>query len=314
MTFMICALSIIIVSWNTRELLRACLATIPLPRVGDEWEVLVVDNNSSDGSADMVRREFPSVSVIEARSNLGFARANNLALAQARGRHVLFLNSDTEIVDASTVSRLVAQLEINPSLGAVGPRLVLPMGGVQFVCARDFPTLWNQFCEAVFLSHVFRGSRLFSGIELFHWDHLDSRSVECLSGAALMVRGELVRTLGGFDDQFFMYSEDVDLCWRIKEEGYSVAYLADTEILHHAGGSSRKRGAEFFAAVMLRESRYRFFLKHRGTKVALLFRVIVALGALARLSAWVLFPEKGAKSFRVLAWSLGLSDTAKLKQ
>jgi GT2 family glycosyltransferase len=279
--------SIVIVTWNTRDLLRGCLRSIGAAGRGGGIEVIVVDNASTDGTAEMVAREFPDVRLVASATNDGFGRANNRGAAEARGEYILLLNPDTE-VGPQSVARLRDVLQREPRVGMAGCALVGTDGRIQYTCARRLPTAFNQFCHLSGLSRLFRGSPWFATVEMDYWDHGDSRDVECLSGACMMIRRALFEELHGFDESLFMYAEDVDLCYRVGRLGWRIHYLADERILHYGGQSSGQRETSFFSAVLQRHSNNYFLRKSKGPVAAAGFRVAVLMGSLLRMLAIVL--------------------------
>lgn len=311
--------SVCIVNWNTRELLRRCLLSLAEHTAGLRVEVIVVDNASSDGSADMVAREFSAVKLVASPENLGFAGGSNLAAAQARGHYILYLNPDTELV-TNALFGMWAFLRHHPGHGAVGCRLLNSDGSIQLTCAASFPTLRNELSSLLFLDRLFPTSKVFSSRELNYWDHADSRNVDCLSGACMMLPRSLVQRLTGFDEQFFMYGEDIDLCCRVRRAGLPLRYLASEVVYHHEGAASRKRGRSF-APLFQRAANYDVLHRHFGPSAAWGYRAAVSIGSGARLvAALVLAPwwvaRRGArrqelvnfvaKSADLLLWSIGL--------
>ena len=236
-------ISIVIVNWNVRELLHRCLsslrATALLPGTGGlTCEVVVVDNASQDGSAAMVRAEFPQVTLIENTENLGFTRGNNQALARSTGRYLLLLNPDTEIV-GDALTTMVAYMDANPGVGVVGPQLLYPDGSIQS-SRRRFPSLATMFVEITVLQRLFGRSAL-----VRHYYALDTpddatQEVDWVVGACMMVRREAMDAAGLLDERFFMYSEEMDWCLRIKQQGWKVVYLPTARIVHHEARSSEQ--------------------------------------------------------------------------
>lgn len=274
-------LSIIVVSYNTRDLTRACLesAFAGLQRSGLRGEVWVVDNASADGSADMARAEFPQARVIANAENRGFAAANNQAIAQSDARYVMLLNSDAE-VRGDALGAMVRVLDERPEVGAVGARLVYPDGSFQHSAFR-FPGFAQVFLDFFPLHHRLLDSRLngryprslYEGAEPFPVDHP--------LGAALMVRGETVRQVGPLDEDFFMYCEEIDWCWRMHKAGWKVLCVPSAEVMHHGAGTTRKFREEMFVALW--RSRFRLYEKHRGVGYTAWVRRWV--GMLMRLDA-----------------------------
>ncbi|WP_084151250.1 glycosyltransferase family 2 protein [Azohydromonas australica] len=311
--------SVCIVNWNTREMLRRCLRSLRDHTRGLEFEVIVVDNASSDGSVAMMETEFPEVIVVASAANLGFAKGCNRAAAEARGSFVLYLNPDTELV-SNAIHGMWRFLLAHSHVGAVGCKLLNSDGSIQLTCASSFPSTRNELTSLLFLDRLFPRSRLCSSRELNHWDHLDSQEVECLSGACMLMSRDLSRRLGGFDEQLFIYGEDLDLCCRISRQGLSLYYLATEAIYHHEGAASRKKGRSF-APLFQRAANYYFLRKHFGRAAAVGYRVAVTLGAGARVvlagllsPLWLLGHVSSRERFAafllkhvdVLLWSVGL--------
>ena len=315
-------LSIIIVNWNTRELLKDCLKSIEAKTRQVNYEVIVVDNSSTDGSPEMVSEVFPDVNLIENKENPGFARANNQGLAASKGKYVLFLNPDTKIL-SNALDGMIQFLENNEEYGAVGCRLVTSDGNIQFTCARAFPTLLNQLSEFLFFHRLFPRQRRFSTVEIFYWDHRDSREVDCLSGACILVRGNLIRDIAGFSEEYYMYAEDVDLCYRIRKLGWKIYYLAEESILHIGGAASRQREESYFSVVTMKQSNFQFLKAHYGTSKAELFKMICLIGSILRMigapgiyiydrwsSKKEIYPLRHwlKKYYAIMAWSLGVNN------
>jgi len=226
--------SIVIVSWNTRDLLRECLQTLR-GSTGVSTEVFVVDNGSADGSPAMIADEFPGVRLIRNSENAGFARAANQGLRAARGRHRMLLNSDTRL-PGGTISRLVEYMDSHPRVGACGPQLRHFDGTLQ-ATGRAFPTL---FAAVIAITPVPTWVRRATADRFERRDYGITVEVDELCGAALLLRADALAQTGLLDEDFFFFGEDVDLCWRLRDAGWSVVYVADAIIHHGWGGSWRK--------------------------------------------------------------------------
>jgi GT2 family glycosyltransferase len=278
-------ISISIVSYNTRDLLRACLQSLEARHVEVELEIIVVDNGSTDGSAEMVRAEFPKVLLIDAGENPGYGRANNLGLKHANGRHFFVLNSDTE-VQPGALRALVDFLDDHPQAGAVTAQLILPDGSIQPSCATD-PNLMKVFWEQTYLDRLFPNNKITGGYTMTHWNYDDVREVEQVAGAAVVIRREAWQQIGGFDPAFFMYFEDTDLCIRLRKAGWSIWFLPDARV-HHKVGASSDKDWQLRARMIssLNWSRYYYFSKRESTFRGRILKVLVIMGALLRLSAW----------------------------
>ncbi len=261
-------LSIVIVNWNVRELLRACLRSLD-PNL--HAEVIVVDNASSDGSVEMVRGEFPTVRLIANGRNLGYGAAINQAVSQCTGDYLLILNPDTE-VRPGAVHRLVEFIYERPRAACVGPHLVNPDGSTQS-SRRSFPGLWTAFVESTILQRWFGG---LGALRRFYRSAQPDdvpQQVDWLVGACLLLRRAALDEVGGFDERFFMYSEEMDLCYRLRQAGYEIWFVPRAEVMHHEAASSSQ--VLFRRNVNFHESRYRFFRKHHGAAPALALRWFV---------------------------------------
>ncbi|HKJ34531.1 MAG TPA: glycosyltransferase family 2 protein [Balneolales bacterium] len=275
-------LSVCIVNWNTKSLLKQCLKSIYSRTQGIKFEIIIVDNASWDGSVEMLKKEFPHCKVIESNINMGFSKGNNLAIKHARGRYVLFLNPDTEL-RTNALSGMVKFLENNQPYGAVGCKLLNKDLSIQLTCARSFPTPFREFCFLSFLDRIFLRSKIFESTEMRYWDHQKSKEVDCLSGACVMTRRKVLEQIGGFDESFFMYGEDIEFCYRIRNNGMNIFYLAEEEIIHYSGASSSQIKDSSFSAVMQRESNYKFIKNNYGTDRAVEFRILVLIGSVIRI-------------------------------
>ncbi len=276
-------LSIIIVSWNVRDLLRACLASLPAddPLV----EVIVVDAASADGTPGMVQAEFPAVRLIASPDNLGYTRGNNVGLHAARGRYLLILNPDTEVLPGG-LARMQTYLDEHLRVGVVGPRLEWPDGTAQ-PSRRRFPTLGVAFFDSTWIKDWMpRAWRRHYNVEDLPVDA--TAAVDWVVGAALMVRREAWQQAGDMDEGFFMYSEELDWQRRIKALGWEVVYLPEARIVHHIG----KSAAQVPAATHIRfnTSKVRYFRKYHGAAAAEVLRWYL-LGHFA--FQWLLETAKG---------------------
>ena len=232
-------LSIIIVNYQVRYFLELCLHSVEKAVEGVEAEVLVVDNHSSDDSLGYLRPRFPGVRFIASEENIGFGRANNLALEQARGEYILFLNPDT-ILPEDCVSQCLAFLEATPGIGGLGLRMIDGSGRFLKESRRGFPTPWVGFCRLSGLAALFPRSRHFAGYYLGHLPADKAHPAPVLSGACLWVSRAVLERTGSFDPQFFLYAEDIDLSYRIGQAGFTNYYTPAVTIVHFKGESTRK--------------------------------------------------------------------------
>lgn len=264
------SLSIIIVSWNVRDLLRACLVSIEKGRGELAVEVIVVDSGSGDGTPAMVREAFPWVTLIARPDNVGFPRGNNIGIRQAHGDNILLLNPDTEVV-GDALPTMVHFLESNPGVGVVGPQLRYPEGAIQS-SRRRFPTVSIAFWESTWLE-PWAPRRVLDAY--YVRDRADDaiQDVDWVMGAALMTRRQVVEQVGLLDEAYFMYSEELDWCYRIKKAGWRVVYLPTAQIVHHEGKSSEQ--AVTARHVNFQRAKLRYFRKYHGRGIATLLRVFL---------------------------------------
>ena len=240
-------ISIIIVNWNTKDLLAACLRTIQNQTLGYTYEIIVVDNGSEDGSQLIVRQEFPSVTLIENKLNLGFGKANNIGLQSAKGRYICFVNSDIEMVDGC-LQILTQYMDDNLSVGISGPQILNTDLSIQDSC-RKFPSLWRSFCTAFKLDTTFPASALLSGEHMMYFSHAEEIKPDYLVGCLLMARKTALDEVGSFDERFFIYAEEVDLAKRFWDSGWELAFVPQAKAVHHNAGSSSRDPLRFLLAL-----------------------------------------------------------------
>lgn len=271
-------ISVVIVNYKVPEYLRQAIRSLRHADIAERAEIIVVDNASGDHSRESVLQEFPDVLWTDLKDNIGFSKACNVGARQAHGRFVLFLNPDT-LVSKNTLSEFVAFMEKHPEAGIVGPRILNPDGTLQPGCRRSFPTPAIAFYRLFGLSALYPKDRRFGRYNFTYLDPGQLTEVDAVSGSCMFMPLSLFRELGGFDETFFMYGEDLDICARVKERGHKVWYLPSTEIIHFKGKSSsqstslKSRGA-FYKAMIL------FSRKYQHTQSAFLPRWIVFLGIL----------------------------------
>lgn len=264
-------LSIVIVAWNVRDLLRDCLDSIDKAPPSDlHVEAIVVDNASTDGTAAMLRECYPHVHLIEAGRNTGFSGGNNLGIVASRGRCVLLLNPDT-VVLGNALGAMVSYLDNHPEVGALGPQLLNEDGSVQS-SRRRFPTLWTAVFESTWLQPVAPRRVLDS---YYMRDCADSQAVpvDWVQGAALLVRREVIAQVGGLDEGFFMYSEELDWQRRIKAAGWQIVYYPEAQVVHYGGRSSDQVAAQ--RHIYFQSSKVRYFRKHHGVLAGFAVRIIL---------------------------------------
>ena len=253
-------ISVIIVSWNACSYLRSCLASLRDTGCALKLEVIVVDNSSSDGSPEMVMAEFPEVTLIRAGGNLGFARGNNLGLRHCQGQFIALINSDV-VVHPECLQKLIAFLEHRPEVGLAGPKVQDSNGKLQLSCGR-LPGVWTTACEFLMLHKVFPHWRMFGGFQLRKLDLQQPIDVEVLSGCFWVARRAAVDQVGGLDEQFFFYAEDVDWCKRFKDAGWSIVYVPEASATHFGGGSSANAPLRYSIEIL--RANLRYWKKHHG--------------------------------------------------
>ncbi len=281
-------LSIIIVNWNARERLVECLTSIERQAGGLSLETWVVDNGSADGSAELVKRQFPWVKLVVNEENRGYARANNQALRRAQGRYLLLLNPDTVILD-DALAVMLTFMDHHPEAGAVGCRLLNSDGSLQ-PSSYSFPTLLTILASTYRLKRLlpldllresFLG-RMLEGRFGHLSRHDQVRSVDFVTGACMMVRREAMEQVGLLDENFFLYAEEIDWCRRMKGAGWKIYFTPQAQVIHHLGQSSKQLGE---ALALLYRSRCYYFRKHHGRLALFLLRLIV-LPPLLLQAAW----------------------------
>lgn len=295
--------TIVVVNWNGRHLLSDCVT----PLIEDGLPVVVVDNSSTDESVVLLADEFPTVDVVVNATNVGFAAANNIGIAQASTELVLLLNNDT-VPNARAVTELDEFMRANPAVGIAGPTLVYPDGSPQESCGPG-PNLWTESLGKTMLHRLLPGRR--------SWAPTGSRQVDWVTGAALCIRRDLALELGGLDEDFFMFYEDLDLCTRVRKAGWEVWFVATRPIVHIGGASRRRVEAE--TLVHSYHSTFRYFDRHGPRWRSLVIRVItvpeLALrsllwGAMAALPSRRSLARERLRAYRRVLRSLTAPSTA----
>jgi len=307
-------ISIIIVNWNSKDYLRACLQSLARhPPAGLTYEVIVVDGGSFDGCAEMLAREFPPVIFVQSPDNVGFARANNLGAKSATGTVLWLLNPDTEI-RGDAAAFLFHALQNNHKVGLVGARLLNTDRTLQTTCVQSLPTPLNQALGSEFLRRLFPKSGLW-GISALE-SHREPVEVEAVPGACVMLRRQDFLRIGGLNPGYFMYAEDMDLCFKIRKAGFSISYVPTAEVVHHGGGSSSRQFSKF-STVLMREAVTYYFRSNYGSLHAHFYRLLMMISAVCRIA--LLLPSqlisgkdtrlKNSKSLQkwiaILKWCLG---------
>jgi GT2 family glycosyltransferase len=274
-------LSIIIVTWNSQEYIRNCLDSIFLSSGNFSSEVIVVDNGSSDQTAKIVEEFYPQVNLIQNKRNLGYAKANNQGIKEAKGEYMLLLNPDTQVLE-DALFLMYEFMEQNPKVRALGPKLLNPDETVQPSC-REFPTFSTLIWEFLGLSRLFPKSKVFGRWRMGYFNFDKPREVDQPMGSCFMLRRKTLEDVGIFDENFGMFFNDVDLCYRIKKSGWKIYFYPDAKVIHHKGASTKKAKAKMIWLSHL--AFYKFFRKHKTGLINrfLLFLFLIPL----TFSAWV---------------------------
>lgn len=280
-------LTIIILNYNVKELLLNCLSSIfENKQKDDNWQVIVADNDSSDGSLDAVKERFPQVETLQNGSNLGFAKGNNAAIPKARADFILFLNPDTKII-GDAIQKSLEFIKTDPKIGALTCKVELPDGSLDYSCHRGFPTPWNAFCFFTGLASLFPGSKTFSGYTATYLDITKPHEMDCGSGVFLLTRRQAGEEVGFWDEDYFWNGEDIEFCYSLKTKGWKIYFYPEAKITHYKGSSS---GLWYTAKTKVpKETKLRsakngvqamriFYKKHYYKKYPHVLRELVLLG------------------------------------
>ncbi len=242
-------LSIVIVSYNTKDFLIKCIQSIEETAKDFAYEIIVVDNASADGTPELVKEKFKNVILIANKENLGFSKANNIGIRKTNGRYVLFLNADT-IVYPITLKTMIDFMDKNEDAGASTCKLQMPNGKIDDASHRGFPTPWNSFCHFSGLSKIFTKVKLFGGYNLSYLDFSKTHEIDALAGAFMMVRKVAGKKVSWWDEDYFFYGEDLDFCYMLKQKGWKIYYVPEVSILHYKGvtGGIKKHSQDFSTA------------------------------------------------------------------
>ena len=294
-------LSISIVNWNTKDILRNCLKSIYESTHKISYEVFVIDNSSSDGSPEMVENEFPRVRLIENKENLGFAKANNQVIRLSNGRYILLLNSDTIVLDGA-LDKMVEFMNGHPDAGAAGCKLLDSDGSLQ-KSINKFPSLFHQCWGKSLLPTIFPKIKVSYVIDEPHF-YSRIQEVDWVTGAFLILSRHAVNQIGFLDERFFMYGEDTDLCWRIKKGGWKVYFYPETKVVHLGGVSVKKRENKSIGRRLITIAACQYSRKYHGYIGSILVCSMIVLSSGCRLIVWTIdflfFPKRRDKTCRKL--------------
>lgn len=275
--------SVIVVNWNTRDLLHDCLTSVAR-QTRCTHEVIVVDNASADGSAEMVARDHPQVQLVASAENLGFALGNNVALERARGRYLLLLNPDTVILDGA-IDKALAQMEANPDIGGLGVQVWENEHTIQPTCFADMTPL-NLFLNEFGFKSLFRRSAFFQRPRYGLWDRRSARDVDVVSGMFLMVPRAVLETVGPLDPDYFVYVEEADWCLRIRRAGWRCHFYPEARIIHRDGGKKSTSQIRARMHVQLQKSKMRYMRLHFGARGWLVGWLVMTGNAAFRATAF----------------------------
>jgi GT2 family glycosyltransferase len=299
--------SIIVVNWNTCCLLAQCLQSVQAQILSPDFEVIVVDNASTDDSREMVRRDFPQVKLIVNSENRGFSAANNQGIAVAQGRYVLLLNSDTIVLDKA-IEKTVAFADRYPDTAVTGCRVLNPDRSLQITCFM-FPSLLNWFLHSTYLCQLFPQNRFFGRERMTWWARNDEREVEVVTGCYMLVRRAAIDQVGMMDERFFMYAEETDWCFRFIANGWKIRFTPDAQIIHFGGGSAPKLGAN--RARVTNRSFVRYMFKHWSKPRAIagvgMLTLFYSLRLAVLIPKQILIPDKQNDRLIENHWA-GLKD------
>jgi len=287
--------SIVIVSWRTPKLLTNCLQSLQMDGQAEQFEIYVVDNASGDETLSILAKQFPYVKVLANSSNAGFSKACNQAIPQTSGEFILLLNPDT-VINANAISKMSTFMESHPQCGAVGPKVLNEDGSLQLACRRSFPSPAAAFFRMTYLSKLFPKSKLFSKYNLTYADPDACIEVDVLSGACMMVRRKVIDQIGLLDEDIFMFCEDMDWCWRIKQAGFQIFYLPEAVIYHTHGASSRLRPVG--TTIDLHKGMAVFYRKHLAPNYWAPFNTLVYAAIWMRAALFIVINSVRAKVLR----------------
>jgi GT2 family glycosyltransferase len=306
-------LSIVIVTWNCKMFLRECLESLAKFRDDPSTEIIVVDNDSGDGTPELIRKCYPEVSLVESGANLGFAKGTNMGLRASSGQYLCLVNPDVRVLEGC-IDKMLVYMRQHPKIGLLGPRMLCADGTSARSCMGE-PTLWNLFCRALALDALFPGSKLFGGFLMFYFDRDRIAQVDILNGWFWMTRKEAVEHVGFLDQTLFMYAEDLEWSKRFRDAGWEVVYFPEAEAIHYGGAASARAPVRF--SVEMQRANYQYWQKNHGRLSRMAYLVIMLLHQMLRLAGfavlWLVRKASRDKSmFKLksslacLQWVLGI--------
>lgn len=306
-------LSVIIVTWNTRDIVRECLESLQQQGQNPNMEVIVVDNASSDGTPQLIQEIFPWVKLVRKDTNLGFAGGNNVGIKLSTGQYLGLVNSDV-VVPRDCLEKMIQYMDHHPNIGMLGPKMFLKDGSIGQSCM-GLPSVWNWFCRAFALDRLFKGSKVFGGFLMTHFQYDRVMDVDVLTGWFWMVRREALDRVGLLDERFFMYGEDIDWSKRFHDAGWRVVFYPEAEAIHYCGASSSNAPTRFY--VEMSRANMQYFKRHHAKLTVFGFWLmmwfhetnrVIAYGAIfllkARRDSEAGFKMK--RSIACLRWLMGM--------
>jgi len=308
-------LSIVIVTWNCKEFLRECLESLAKYRCDAAAEIIVVDNDSRDGTAELMGECYPEVTLIQNGENLGFARGNNVGLRICSGKYICLINPDVRVLDGC-IQRMMGYMERNPRVGLLGPRM-LDANGVSGRSYMGAPTLWNLFCRALSLDALFPHNKLFGGFLMFYFDRSRTAEVDILNGWFWMTRRQALDEAGPLDENLFMYADDLDWSKRFRDAGWKVVYFPEAESIHYGGGTTARAPIRF--SVEMQKANFQYWQKNYSRVSQGAYLAVLSLHQIVRLFgysvAWLCRKAnrdeaefKLKRSLACLQWVLGIGQ------
>jgi GT2 family glycosyltransferase len=289
-------LSIIIVSWNTKDLLVQCIESIIKTTFKVNFEIIVVDNNSSDNSVEYVKNNFPDVQLICLDNNYGFAKANNIGIKASKGNYISLINSDIIVLD-NCIDNLINHLEINSDIGLIGPKILNANYSFQATCRR-FPNLINTLSQSFGLNYFFHNTDFY----LREKDLTETKEVEALTGCFWIVRKEAFEQIGTLDEHFFFYGEDVDWCKHLSETTWKTVYFPYSKAIHLGGASSSLQPLKYY--IELQKAKLKFWTKYNGKISTYIFIFFMSIHEILRLFYWIFImlinPFKAKSKFYII--------------
>jgi len=308
-------LSIVVVTWNNAGIIRQCLKSLQSISDYPDAEIILVDNASSDGTADIVEREFPAINLVRSRTNLGFAGGNNIGIRKSNGKYVSLINSDV-VATQGSLDTLLQYMEEHPDIGVLGPKMIMPDGTVGASCM-CFPTVANWFWRALALDVVFKHSRRFGAYLMTYFQYDRPSDVDVLTGWFWMIRREAMEQVGLLDERFFMYGEDIDWCRRFRDAGWRVVFFPRATAIHCCAASSSRAPVRFHIEMM--RANLQYCRRHHNSLALAAFWLTSVLHEAVRTAGygalWLLGKPvregkvlKVKRSWRCLKWLMGFGD------